>query len=230
MECSPCLFENTVEHSPGQSASESILLARMIRADQAWAVGEIDGKTMAKFGPRFGNNSAAFPVGRKKSVESDLAQSDNDFDSGEQFDFLHQIGTAAEKLGEAGFVFRRCAAYRRRYIAIVELEAVVSVTGVRLIGKSGDMQGAVKPIAAAIARKDSTGPIAAMGRRRKPNDQNPRPGITKTGKRSRPIFFFAVPARRLCRNRFAPAHETGTAAAAGDSRIELLECSHPMTC
>jgi hypothetical protein len=39
-----------------------------------------------------------------------------------------------------------------------------------------------------------------------------------------------VPARRLCRNRFAPAHETGTAAAADDSRIELLECSHPMTC
>jgi hypothetical protein len=230
MECSPCLSENTVEHRPSQFASERVLLAWVIRADQSWTVGETDGKTVAKFRARFGNNSAAFPVGRKKSVESDLTQYNNDFDSGEQFDFLHQIGTAAEKLDQTGFVVRRRAAYRRRYIAIVELETVVFVTGVRLIGKSGAMQGAVKPITAAIARKHSTGPIAAMGRRCKPDNQNPRAGIAETGKRSCPIFFCAVPSRRFCRNRFAPAHETGTAAATDNFRIELLECSHPMTC
>ena len=202
----------------------------MIGAEQASTVWEIGGNTVAEFRARFGNNSAAFPIGREKSIASDSAQSYNHFDSSEQFQFLHEIGTAAEKLGEAGFVFRRRAAYCRRYIAIVEPETIVSMTGVRLIGKSRGMQGAIKPIAAAIARKNSTGPIAAMRRRRQPKDQNPCPVITKTGKRSRPIFFFAVPARRLCRNRFAPAHETGTAAAADDSRIELLECSHPMTC
>ena len=191
---------------------------------------KIDGKTVTKFGAWLGNDSAAFPVGRKEAIESDFTQDDNDFDSRKQFDFLNEIGTTAEKFGYARFVFRRRAAYRCRDIAIFELETIVSVNGVRLTGKSRTMQSAVEPIAAAIPCENSAGPIAAMRRRCKPNDQQPCLGITEAGKRSRPIFFFAVPARRLCRNRFAPAHKTGTATAANNPRIELLECSHAMTC
>ena len=99
----------------------------MIGADQAWAVGEIDSKTVAKFGARFGNNSAAFPVGRKKSVESDFAQDDDDFDSAKQFDFLHEIGTAAQKLGEAlqgGAKLPESRWHRRFGVVIIKLAAL----------------------------------------------------------------------------------------------------------
>src|SRR5689334_6580689 len=115
----------------------------MIGADQKAPVRKIGGKTVTEFGSRLGNDSAAFTVGRKKTVKSDFAQSNNDFDSVKQLEFLHEIGTATDKLGYARFVFRRRAADCRRDIAIFELETIVSVNGVRLTGESGVMQSAV---------------------------------------------------------------------------------------
>lgn len=111
----------------------------MIGADQAWTVWEIDGKAVAESGARFRNDTTTVTVRREEGIERDFAQADHDFDARQQFEFLYEIGAAAKKFGYGGLVFRRRAAYRRRYIAIAKLETIVSVTGVRLIGKSGGM-------------------------------------------------------------------------------------------
>ena len=61
--------------------------------------------------------------------------------------------------------------------------------GVGLVGETGLMQRAVKPVAAAVAGKHPPGAIAAMGRRRQTDDQDARFGIAESGERLGPIVL-----------------------------------------
>jgi len=71
----------------------------MIGADQASTVWEIDGNTVAEFWARFRNDTATPTVRRKKGIERDFSQGDDDFECGKQLYFVDQVGTAAKKFG-----------------------------------------------------------------------------------------------------------------------------------
>ena len=77
-----------------------------------------------------------------------------------------------------------------------------------------------------IAREDTAGAIAAMGRRRKANDQDARLWITEARHGPRPILL-AGKARRRMRGRLrAPCDEPRTEAAADDLRLNRVEAAH----
>ena len=94
---------------------------------------------------------------------------------------------------------------------------------VRLIGEPRGIESAVQPIAAPIAGKHPPGPIAPMGRRRQPDDQQPCLGITETRQRLGPILLANIPARRLFSTARAPTDETRTLSTGCDPLIDLSE-------
>ena len=78
-------------------------------------------------------------------------------------------------------------------IAVDELQAVVTVDGLGLIGESKAEERPIKPISRSIAGKDSSRSISAMSGGSKSDDQKASAGITKTGNRSSPIVPVAKP-------------------------------------
>ena len=121
---------------------------------------------MAKLRARFGRCPAVFLVRRKKRVESDLAQCDDNTDGFEQLELLNEVWPAALEFNSARFIVRRRAPNSGANVTIREFQAVISMNGVRLIGESGGMKRSVEPVTAAIPGKYSTGPITPVRRRR----------------------------------------------------------------
>ena len=180
--------KDRLKHRLGELARERILLAWMIGADQPLPVGQINGNSMAKFWPWLGQDTAVFLVRRKKGVEGDFTEDDDDSRASEQSQLFDQIQPAALEFNETGLVVGRRAAHRRSNVTIGEFQAIVAMIGIRLIGKALGMERAVEPIAAAIAGKDPSRAIAAVRRRRQSDDQYARARIAESRQRPGPIL------------------------------------------
>jgi hypothetical protein len=134
---------------------------------------------MAKPRPRLGHRAAVFLMGRKKLIKSDLSQRNDHTNVFESLDFLNQVRAAALKFYSARLIIRRRTPNGGGNVTIPEFQTVVSVHRLLLIGESGSVPRAIKPVTAAIAGKHSAGSIAAMRRRGQTHDQQPRIGIAK---------------------------------------------------
>ena len=165
------MLKHRLEHWPRQFASEGVLLAGVIRAYQRHPVRQNHRGTMAKPRPRFGYYPTIFFMSRKKRVESDLAQCDDNTDGFEQLELLNEVWPAALEFNSARFIVRRRAPNSGANVTIRQFQAVISMNGVRLIGESGGMKRSVEPVTAAIPGKYSAGPISPVRRRRQADNQ-----------------------------------------------------------
>ena len=86
-----------------------------------------------------------------------------------------------------GLVGGRRAAGGGRHPGVAQHEAVVPVDRRRLIREAGAMQRRVEPVAALVAGEDAARPVAAVRRRREPDDQDARRGIAESGNRATPV-------------------------------------------
>ena len=134
---------------------------------------------MPKLRPGFGHRPAVLLIRCKKGIESNLSQCDDHAEASKQSKFFNQVRPAAFEFNPARLVLRRRAPDRRSDITTSELQTVVSMNRLWLIGKSRSMQRSVEPVAAAISRKYSAGAIASMRRRRQTHDQQPCIKITE---------------------------------------------------
>src|SRR5206468_1783577 len=67
--------------------------------------------------------------------------------------------------------------------AVGEPEPVVAVEAGGLVGVAGAVEGGEQPLARPVAGEDPPGAVAAVGRRRQPEDEEARPGIPEAGDR-----------------------------------------------
>src|ERR671922_2824905 len=99
-----------------------------------------------------------------------------------------------------------------------------------LIGKARGMQGAVKPVAAAIAGENSARAVAAMSGRRQTHDKNPRRRIAESWQGPGPIPLPLVPERGILCHLLAPAHQPRTFATGDNRFVELSNTIHGPFC
>ena len=102
------------------------------------------------------------------------------------------------------------------------MQAIAAVGGAWLIGESGTVERAVKPISGAVAGEDAAGAIAAVRRRGQTADEQARPRIAKARDRPPPIALACERRTRLARDLLAPRHKPrATAAARHFCRVTL---------
>src|SRR5947207_13355400 len=83
------------------------------------------------------------------------------------------------------------------------------------VGEGRLEEGPEEEVARLVAREHPPGAVAAMGRRREADDQDPGARISKGRKRPGPIRLAPKAARRILRRELAPGDQT-RAAPAGD--------------
>ena len=101
---------------------------------------------------------------------SDAAQDHDDSSPPEQPELSREVRPAALQFDTHGIVPGRGAARGRRDVAVAELEAVVTRTGVGPVGESEAVQRRVEPVAARVAREHAAGAVRPVRRGREADD------------------------------------------------------------
>src|SRR5438874_9692736 len=134
-----------------------------------------------------------------------------------------QPGAAAHQLVGHRLVRRRSAAARGGDEHVPEREPVVAAHAGRLIGEAGPVQRRIEEVAAAIAGDHPPRPVAAVRRRREPDDEQPRSRISEAGQRARPVRPVAKPPDLDPRDLLAPGDQARAGAALGDLAVQRAQ-------
>src|SRR5579885_953768 len=210
--------EHIAQHVLGEFAGGGILLAGMIRAyEQRIAVSSPVLPIVAKRERGAAADDAAVLQDRQVDVECDLAESDHDSNVLKDVELAFEIATAIPNLVRRGLIRRGRTPHRRRDIGPGQHQSVVPADAVRLGGEASLVERAVQPVAGAVSGEYPARPVAAMRRRRQPDDEPARVRIAEPRHRPAPIvpiqkraafyarYFAAVRAQtrtKLARNHF----------------------------
>src|SRR5262245_11895984 len=217
--------EDSLKHLPCEPAGKSVLLTRVIRAKEEDSG---QGKKLAVPETGDGRGNRQFQLASRAEIGSkgNLPESDHHADLGEHSEFLQQIRSAGAKLYGRGLVIGRSAVYCRSDIAIAQLQTIIFMGRCWLVGKSGQVQGLIKPVTTAVAGEDSAGAVTTMCGRRQANNQESSLRITKAGHRSPPIIPVTITFDLLARHLLAVSNETRTEGAADDTALDLRKQVH----
>ena len=94
-------------------------------------------------------------------------------------------------------------------------------------GQTDPVQRREQPVAGAVAGEDPAGPVAAVGRRRQPDDEHPRLGAPPAGDRPAPVGLVGERPALLDRDVLAPPHQPRAGSAHRDLGVELGQRSVP---
>ena len=125
-------------------------------------------------------------------------------------------------------VLRRSATTRSRDVTILEVQTIVPRDRCRLIRESGPVKRAIEPIATPIPCEHSSGSIAAMGRRGKPNQEKFSMRVAEARVRFSPVLPLLESSGFLFSYLFSPLYKSWTKAAADYVLLKPLELSHPI--
>src|SRR5262245_33296643 len=109
-------------------------------------------------------------------------------------------------------------------VAVFEFESVVSVNGVRLIGKAKPVQRSVKPVATSIAGKDSAGSSSAVGCRCQSHYQQPCVASSEAWNGFAPVVEILKSGNLGSSGLLCPCHEARTARAFADRAMQSFDC------
>ena len=79
------------------------------------------------------------------------------------------------------------------------------------------------PIRGAVAREHAPGAVRAMGRRREPDDHDPRVRVAEAGHRPSPVLLIAERRPLLVGDPLPPRHQPGAGPALDQQRVQLAE-------
>jgi hypothetical protein len=147
-------------------------------------------------------------------VIGEAAERDDDPQLRQIIELSSQEGNAAVTLRGRRPVARWRAPHDSADIAADERESVVTVHARRLIRVSGAPQCAVQPVARAVAGKQPSCPVAAVGGGREAEHQQPRSWISESGHRPSPISLVRKRGALLGRDLLAPGDESRACTAA----------------
>ena len=88
-------------------------------------------------------------------------------------------------------------------VTIDELQAIVAMSGRRLVRETEIVERSIKPIAGPVAGEDSSCPISTMSRRSEADDKKPRVNPAKAGDGASPVFPIPKPSNFVACDSFA---------------------------
>jgi hypothetical protein len=91
-----------------------------------------------------------------------------------------------------------------------QLQPVPAMARVRLIRQAGLVHRPEEEVPGLIPGEHPSGPVAAVGRRRQPDDQDPRLRVPERRDRPPPVALAAKSARRIRRRELPPCNQTRT--------------------
>jgi hypothetical protein len=218
--------EDGVEHRRGESLRERVLLARMERPDQQ-AVADRDLGGVPEARTRAGHRLAGLIEDPEDGAPGERAEDDQDPGRVEDLELAGEERRARVALLDRRLVQRRCAADGGGDAGAGERQAVVRAAARRPVRDPRPMQCGPQEVAARVAGEDPPGPVAAVGCRREPDDEDPRVGIAEAGERPAPVRLVAVAGDLLPGDLFPPRDEPRTAPALDDLALELGERDPP---
>lgn len=171
---------------------------------------------MAEWRQRSGVRPAELLAGSQVRFKADQSQRDDDTHLFQSLQFIEQIRPAVDELRWQRFVAGRSAVNCRGDVGIKELEPIPASNGNGLVREAELVERAVKPIAGAVARENSSSSITTVSGWGQANNQKPRSGITEAGDRPPPIFPIAEPANFVARDLFAIFDQSRAAPAIDD--------------
>lgn len=127
-------------------------------------------------------------------IESDFAQGDDDIYFAQSSDFPIEKRRAVGKFLRHGLVRRWSTAHGGRNIKVLQLETVVAISGVGLVGKSGFIQHGIHEFAGCVAGEGTPGAVGAVSAGGESHDQHARIGIAEAGDWLTPILAIEISA------------------------------------
>ena len=104
-------------------------------------------------------------------------------------------------------------------VAVGQAKAVVAASRGGLVGVAGAVQGGEEPVAGAVAGEDAAGAVAAVGRRRQADDEQPRPRVAEAGDGKAPVVLILVGGALLAGHLLAPGHQPRTGTTGDDAGV-----------
>src|SRR5260370_26848799 len=95
--------------------------------------------------------------------------------------------------------------------------------GGRLVRVARAVEGAIEPIAGAVAGEDAAGAVAAVRRGRQSDDQQPRRRIAEPRHRASPVYLVLVGRPLVVRDLLAPRHKARAQPARDDLLLQFLQ-------
>src|SRR5579863_44200 len=169
-----------------------------------------------------GELAASFQV-IEIGVKANPAQRDYDFHVLQTLHFTIQIGSAVRQLLWKRLVVGRSTANRGRDVNIFQLQPVITISRIGLVGKSGFKQHGIHEFAGRISGKRTAGAIGAVRSGSEAKNKHPRGGVAEAGYGLSPVFAIAICATLLASNPLAIFHQARTAGAGYDLGIEFDE-------
>ncbi len=217
--------EHPAYHWFGETTCKRILLARVKRCDELEIAKHIR-CTVSKLRSCGERNPSQPAIRVERSIETNPAESDNNSDVFEKFEFPEKIRPAVGNFFWLEFVLRRGTAAGCSNVAIRKLQSIVAVNRCWLIGKAGLVERAVKPVTALIAGEHAASTVAAVRRGRKSNEQETSVRITEARVWFPPILLVCEPLHLFMRNLLPPTDKARAEPTRDDLRLEGLELGH----
>jgi hypothetical protein len=215
--------QNLKQHRVRKPASKCILLARMIRREQARQISrQLVTRPMPK---RKRSQSRDLPALFQQSQISPHRDA-TEHEHGARLQSLQlplQKMPAIRKLRRQWLVCGRRATQRRSHISILQRQTIFAIRRSRLIGKARAIERLVKKIAGAIAREHTSRAIRSMSRGRKPQYQKLRARIAEARNRLAPIIPCQKRSPLVPRDLFAIPYQPRARAAADNFLIQLFQ-------
>jgi hypothetical protein len=160
---------------------------------------------------------------RERRNPGEGAERQHDAHAIERDQLADEVRRAIAALRREGLVVRRRALHGGRHPAPDRPQPVVGSDARRLAGQAGAMECCPQEVAARVAGEDAAGPVAAVRRRRQPEDEDPGVVIAEAGERPRPVGLVGEPPRCFARGSLAPLDQAGTADTNDDLALERLQ-------
>jgi len=215
--------KNLQEHRLGQQAGIRILQRRMVCRQQMQPIGQRVLSAVSKLNslPRSQHPSPQ-KIGNK-GIETDLAQTNNDPQSGQQSHFLIQPMSAIALLLRRRLVPWRSAAHRRADPHISQLHAIIPALRIGLRSKPRLVQDWKHEVPRSVASKRPARPVRPMRTRSQTKYHHPSLGIAKRRHRPAPVAPIPPLPASHARNLRAILSQPRAAFAGDDPRIQFFQ-------
>src|SRR6185437_5095754 len=219
----PGAHEDAEQHGAVEPAGVRVAKGWVVAAEEREAVGELVLGSVAEDKSGSALDDARADEVREIAVPGNLAEANDDLDSGQESDLIGEIGSAVADLFGCGLVAGRRTANDGADPHAAEPETVVYMCRGWLVGEAGVVQHGIEEVSGAVAGEDSAGAIAAVGSRGEAEGQDASFGVAVARHGTGPVSLIDVGAPFALADALAVFAKSRAAFTCGDSFMEHCE-------
>jgi hypothetical protein len=214
--------EGGVEHAGRELSGERVLLTR-VEATGHRHRPDTDLGAMAEARGGARHVMARRTERPERTVPGEGTERDDHAEIAQKLQLLDKIRQAGVPLLRRRAVGGRGAPNHRGDVRADQAKTVIAMHGHRLVRQPRSMQRGEEEVARPVAGEDPSGPVAAVGRRRQPDDEDPRGRVPESRHRPAPVLLVRERRPLLPGHALAPLDQSRAATAGRDPLLELLQ-------